>query len=434
MDNLSFYSLFAFMVLSLSILSKIKDLFAPLSLAVAICGIFFMDLFFSDYDLSVHIVYFIILISLLISSGFYFVKHSRIKNEPRKETISKFTIPKWGYSDRIILIFWILSIPSIISQLYLINMFGGIFEYAIAAKMGTKEFWGLGPLKTIINTIYPVATFYYTYTLIAKPNIRQKILFSLYFLIVLVVSLLLLSRGTLVGQILTMIIIYHLIKSRISMLKISMLIISLLLFVSIYGVVRENFKLDNNGIDLGLTNHENIVKSEWTEFGVFPLEKVLTNNNIEPSYGMTYITLITNFVPRKIWPEKPDPGGVVFTRDYAPGLYDEYNQYTTGIFPEAIINFGIIGGIIFGFFQLTALMLALSYIHIKYFRNKFIVDKPHKIFSLLVYVYSLQTIPFMITGEFTNMLYTLTVKIITVYCVFIIFRRISMAKMVYKSK
>jgi oligosaccharide repeat unit polymerase len=422
MNDLSYFSLFAWMVLSLSILIKIKDLFAPLSFAVAICGLFFSDLFLRTHDLSVHLVYLLILIALLLSYGIYFAKVSKNKVEASKIIYSHFALPKWSYSNRIILIFWILSIPAIISQLYLINMFGGFLEYTIAAKNGTKEFWGLGPIKTIINTIYPVATFYYVYILIAKTNTAQKIIFLIYFSIVLTVSLLLLSRGTIVGQILTMAIIYHIIKSKISFVKILILISSILLFVGIYGVVRESFKIDADGIDLGLKTQNNFIKTEWTEFGVFPLKKVLANVNIEPSYGMTYLTIVTNFVPRKIWPEKPDPGGVVFTRDYAPGLYDEYNHYTTGIFPEAIINFGIIGGLIFGFIQLSTLMLALSYAHLKYFRKKFIIDNQKKIFHLLVYVYCLQTIPFMITGEFTNLLYILIVKVTTVYFVSIIIR------------
>jgi oligosaccharide repeat unit polymerase len=424
MIDSSLFSFIVFILISIPILLIIKDLFAPLSFAVAICGLFFMDIFLNNYDLSIHIVYLIILLSLLLTSGIYFIKNRKKEVKTSKKNILKYTLVNWSYSNRIILIFWILSIPALLSQLYLINMFGGIFEYAIAAKIGTKEFSGLGPLKTIINTIYPVATFYYVYILIVNTNTKQKIIFLIYFSIVLTISLLLLSRGTLVGQILTMIIIYHLIKSRLSLIKISTVIISLLLFVSIYGVVRENFKLDSDGINLGLATQNNFFKSEWTEFGVFPLEKVLANVNIQPSYGMTYITVFTNFVPRIIWPEKPDPGGVVFTRDYAPGLYDEYNQYTTGIFPEAIINFGKIGGIIFGFIQLLFSMLALSYMHLKYFNKKFIIDNPNKIFYLLVYVYCLQTIPFMITGEFTNMLYTLIVKIITVYFVFIITRKI----------
>jgi hypothetical protein len=193
----------------------------------------------------------------------------------------------------------------------------------------------------------------------------------------------------------------------------------LLLFVSFYGVIRESYKVNGDEISLGLESKEHTFKTEWAEFGVFPLVKVLENVNIEPTFGVTYLTIITNFVPRLLWSEKPDPGGVVFTRDYAPGLYDEYNQYTTGIFPEAIINFGKIGGIIFGFFQLTISMVILSYVHIKNFsKGLYVIDEPKKIFFLLVYVYSVQTIPFMITGEFTNMLYTLIIKIFSVYVVY----------------
>ena len=92
---------------------------------------------------------------------------------------------------------------------------------------------------------------------------------------------------------------------------------------------------------------------------------IYQNNSL--SYGMTYLTAITNLVPRSIWPSKPDPGGVVFTRDYTNGMYDEFNQYSTGLFPEAIINFGMIGGFIFGSLLLFILTIGSSYIFYKLF-------------------------------------------------------------------
>ena len=136
MNDLSFFSLFAWLVFSFSILMKIKDLFATLSFAVTICVLFFSDIFLSNHELSIHIVYLIILIALLLSSGIYFTKGSKKEVEDSKTINSKHALYKWNCSNRIILIFFILSIPAIISQLYLLNMFGGIFEYVISAKSG----------------------------------------------------------------------------------------------------------------------------------------------------------------------------------------------------------------------------------------------------------------------------------------------------------
>jgi len=63
-------------------------------------------------------------------------------------------------------------------------MFGGLEGYMIAAKYGTREFHGLGPIKSIISTYYPVSIFYFAYV-IKNTNSRKVYFFlALHFSIV----------------------------------------------------------------------------------------------------------------------------------------------------------------------------------------------------------------------------------------------------------
>ena len=208
-----------------------------------------------------------------------------------------------------------------------------------------------------------------------------------------------------------MLVIRNLIKKKISKLFVVSALSCALVFASLYGVVRESFNYsEDDSFTLGIDNKEEKFKTEWMEFGTFPLSKVTAVNNVDLTFGATYLTVFTNFVPRFFWPSKPDPGGVVFTRDYAPGLYDEYSQYTTGIFPEAIINFGIYFGTFLGVFQLISFFILISFFHIKYFSNLFIVNSHKNIFFVVGYVYSLWAFPIFLTGEFTNIAIGLIIK------------------------
>ena len=137
-----------------------------------------------------------------------------------------------------------------------------------------------------------------------------------------------------------------------------------MLIASVYGVVRETVKFEDGVFSLGLQQEEGgearFYKKEWMHAGTWPLMMVVNAEQVNLHWGLTYATVVTNFVPRAIWPEKPPPGGVVFTNEYAPGFYDEYSHFASGLYPEAIMNFGKEFGVIFGSAQLFLLCYVLS--------------------------------------------------------------------------
>jgi hypothetical protein len=190
--------------------------------------------------------------------------------------------------------------------------------------------------------------------------------------------------------------------------------IAALIFASFYGVVRETLNFNDDNFSLGVENKDVKFKTEWMEFGTYPIEQIYLNHQQNtPSFGLTYVTAITNLVPRKLWPSKPDPGGVVFTRDYTKGLYDEFNQYSTGVFPEAMINFGIIGGFLFGIIFFFFLLITSTYVFYRFVLNRIQLKKRNHIFLLVFYSYFFMSLPVLTTAEFTNVVTSLLIKIIS---------------------
>ncbi|MEP0266475.1 O-antigen polymerase [Dokdonia sp.] len=82
-------------------------------------------------------------------------------------------------------------------------------------------------------------------------------------------------------------------------------------------------------------NHENFV---W----------LLENKEKSELYfGKTYIAGITNFIPRKMWKDKPLGAGPLLRNTIKPGAYivgkPKNNSLTTGLLTELHMNFGIYG-------------------------------------------------------------------------------------------
>jgi len=80
----------------------------------------------------------------------------------------------------------------------------------------------------------------------------------------------------------------------------------------------------------------------------------LYQNSFETQFGISYLAAVTNFIPRKIWPQKPLGGGPRLKNTIYPGSYvvgaQGNSSLTTGMLTEAYLNFGLLGYIIIPFF------------------------------------------------------------------------------------
>ena len=323
------------------------------------------------------------------------------------------------------LLFWIVSLPAILAMYYLINKFGGFDGYLVAAQFRTREFHGLGAIKSIISTYYVVNIFYFSYIINKNyiGNKKEYFLFGAHVTIALSLAVVSFSRGTIFMGLVFMGLIWHYSRSRIKPTIVIFTLGVFLVIASLLGVVRETFNMNNGEIDFGLQDKEQIYKPTWMIYGTFPLESILNSDHVDKKLGQTYLTAVTNFVPRVYWPEKPDPGGVVFTKEYTKNMYDEYSHFTTGIFPEAMINFGVWFGVLFGAIQLFLLNYFLTYYYI---RNKFhrniLVQTHRDILIVILYSYSIVSATMLLTGEFTSIIVSWIIKVITTLSIYFLIR------------
>jgi len=281
----------------------------------------------------------------------------------------------------------------------------------------------LGHYKTIIGMIYPLGLI--SYILLSFNRSKKPLDYLTNIVIqffVIFIALLSFSRGTIINYFISLFLSNYFLGKKFSKLAYISFAIIAITFASFLGSVRETLNFSESGFSLGVESADTKFKTEWMEFGTFPIDQIYYNQNNEMSYGLTYLTAFTNLVPRAIWPKKPDPGGVVFTRDYTNGMYDEFNQYSTGLFPEAMINFGIFGGYFFGVLQFIILTIGSSYVYYKYILNKFYIYNLKDVFILTFYIYFFLSIPALLTAEFTNVISTLILKFLTLLLFFSILK------------
>jgi len=409
---------FLILILIYSFLS-LKDPASPQIIFSVKLGVYFSSLIFLDYRLEVYLIFILILLIIFFISFIYSLKINKFNTNTNYTEIKKnLTIPTE--------IFWLMSLPSVIVLHYLINEFGGysqFFEpggFFEASKFRGKFFAGLGVIKTLISTFYVVHLYYFSYII----NLNYKkykityILFGFHFLIFLFLATISFSRGTLLGMFVLMGLIYHYERKRINTFMIVAGLSSLMFIALVLGVVRETVTFSNGDFSLNYELKQDGLKKTPIIYGTFPLQTMLDAEKIDKQYGLTYLSGITIFVPRSIWPNKLDTGGVIFTKNYT-NLYDEFSDFTTGMFPEAMINFGVIFGIIFASLQLILLIYWLNSLYIKIiYNNKNNVIYHKDIFKLLFYIHTLAAVTGLLIGEFTNTFKGWVVQLLILYITF----------------
>ena len=158
--------IFFFVIWALSIIfvyKANKDIASPQIIYMVIIGLFFSDIFFSKYDYYLYAIYVVIILVVLISTAPYFFIHRKCSPYTDCRHICNLKDSIKGLHKPPLLLFWMVSLPAIFAMYYLINKFGGFEGYLAAAQFRTREFHGLGAIKTIISTYYVVNIFYFSY-------------------------------------------------------------------------------------------------------------------------------------------------------------------------------------------------------------------------------------------------------------------------------
>lgn len=402
--------LFIFIFIILLILSFIKrtDIFSPLKIFLLNIIVFWGDIFIRDYNATVN-VYFLTILSFGLIIFVLEGKSDKISDHNKIEFTSRKNI--W-------IKLWILTLIPVFAQLALIVKMGGIEGYIYSIGLRVKEWSSLGIYIILIRTISIInLVYFYLIVKSRKTSYKEKLSFYLNLLIFIIIALLSGSRSTLLVNFILMAIIYYYFVKKISISRFLLIGVSALSIAMIIGIARNGYSYKDGELKTGLSNENRSKKIETSNFsyGLFPLE-IISEQEYLKSYrlGSTYLSAVTNLIPRSLWPEKPDTGGVIFTTEYH-NIHQGYSNYSTGFIVEGIINYGYFVGTIFAYL----LLFFIYWLFTSYFKKSHSFPFLRKLIVYdLSYVCFLYLIPTYLHGEFTTVTHSIFInKILVIWFV-----------------
>ena len=396
-----------------------RDIFSPVKLYLLTLGVYFSDLFTVEYFSEIYVTYIIYLLMglLLAMLEAKYYKTNGVVAE-REKVMEK------SYLARITFLMWLLTLIPVTAQLYLISYMGGLEQYLTRIGFRTVEWRGMGHVTTAIRFINVITLCYFGIGLVAnmKKPFKWWALFCLHFLLFMAMGLLSGSRGFL-EIIITMLIMYHYLRRSITVKAAVSIGLLLFAFASVIGIARNGFKVDDGQIITGFSYGDSSrLKLRQGDYGIQPLDLVYSQDLKELQFGKTFLTVITNFVPRDLWPKKPDPGGLVLTKQFTDDAWDGASNLSTGMIAESILNFGYVGGVLIGSLLLFGSMLMTLKLYIKIKTGCSENDAVTNLLKVVVYIYVMKTMAGLVTMEFTNAIMLLLINISSFLIVYLLLK------------
>ena len=145
--------------------------------------------------------------------------------------------------------------------------------------------------------------------------------------------------------------------------SILLLIFSVVLYNARQQVSYDDGSLNFLNKDFSLV--DSLKEKSTSIYGIIPLNIIYTKEYKNFNYGSTYLTTITNYIPKFIWPSIPSSSGVLLTKFFYGGLYEGSTNFSTGFINEGIMIFGyVIGPFIGSFF-----FIAICYFVLIFYRS-----------------------------------------------------------------
>lgn len=309
-----------------------------------------------------------------------------------------------GINWRMDLIVWLLSLIPILAMWELVRTFGSQIDLGDAISQRVMLFRGYGYLTITLSLLPPLNAAYYVLCLSrTQASGIMWLGWGAHVLLSLGVQLLTGSRTSILNILLFLVLVSHYCWRRFSLQFYAVLAIGLVVAASFLGTVRNTMKIEGANVDLRLERAEEIVDNAILSDGLRPLEVLFDSPIRSLQFGMTFLTLFTNPIPRNWWPGKPDTGGVVYTKVYLEDQWDGYSNATPGLLGESMMNFGHAVGLLFGFGALLGLQFWLGkwYVRLMVLRGRGEFNINYGL-SVICFLCAVQFVNGLLTGEFTN--------------------------------
>jgi len=314
---------------------------------------------------------------------------------PMRAVVAPESVARW---------IWLFSIPAILSQLYLLYHFGGLQAYINVIGNRVVEFRGLGWAKTFISTIVVLNLIYFAVGLTRPRSRGWWMIYGGHLFLLLSMGLLLGSRGSILNAFAAQVFIYHYMRRPMKMMYVMPIGAALVVFAVLLGIAREGLKVENGAVVTGLDKAENLFRLSVFAYGSQPLDLLVDAPDMQLAYGSTFVSLVTNAVPRDWWPEKPDTGGVFFTKQYTDDAWGGASNLTPTLLGETIINFGWpIGLLLFFFLHLALMWAVVEYRRSAVARLRQRMDGASAV-NLVMYILVMWSVVALMIGEVTNVL------------------------------
>lgn len=304
-------------------------------------------------------------------------------------------------------IVWLLTIPPVVVMLYYVYDAGGLSQYFGVLARRVDAWKGQGAMTVLLNTL-PVLNLVYFGSVVStrKTNRKQEILYGLHFIIFVIIGLLTASRSYIGISILGMCVVWAYLVRVPRLRHLVIVSLALVLFAGFMGAARNDYHAGMTVDSVGRMLADTKFETAQVGYGVSPLEVIFESPERVYMWGGTYLTLVTNMVPRAIWPDKPDTAGVIFTREYTPdqtGL----SYFATGAVTEAILNFGKTFGVLFGLTFNFLLFILGSILYNRYICGDGSSNRYVGLLFVVGFYYVVLSISKFSYGEFTDVFQTL---------------------------
>ncbi|MFH1370999.1 MAG: hypothetical protein ABII09_06905 [Planctomycetota bacterium] len=248
--------------------------------------------------------------------------------------------------------------------------------YLLYQKCGGREVWGDpgrvitegmkegGRLYFALLTEFGVIGFFflYAYTLGRRRTFSEKALLLLLLSIGCINFLFIGMKSAVVGFAVVLIVLHHYIKKRFSYLKMAIIAAALVALLPLlnsykkYGLhSAEMIWREYDPTDIRFLSYLTLARSAGADMFFLSIDK--TPEKLPFQYGRTLLRVITSFVPRPLWTDKPWSFGMEFNEKYVakPGFIASVSPATIS---ELYINFAL-PGVIIGFFVIGVFLRAM---------------------------------------------------------------------------
>jgi hypothetical protein len=378
-----------------------SDLFSPAKFYLLSFMIFYFGALTDDAKYDVWLLTLLVLMVGIIS-----VLFEALGPVPRVSRLA-FSVRKPEDPAHFLRWIWLLSLPAVLAEGYLIYNFGGLQAFVNVIGNRVIEFRGLGWATTMTATLL---TFNLVYFAVGLTRRRTKLWWSGYwahFLVLLVTGLLSGSRSGVLNIFVMQLFSYHYLRKNVSLAKAGVIALSLLACAMVLGVIRNGIKFEGDTLTTGLQQRDTVVEFSTIHYGEGPLQILVDADHLQLAYGMTFVSILTNPIPRDWWPDKPDSGGPFFTKVYTADAWNGRSNLAPTYIGEGIINFGWAAGIVFFLVTYPAMMF---YAFVCYRRSALrlrAAPDASAALDFIQYLLVLWAIVALMTGDATNIVLNL---------------------------